>query len=181
MKLLKTDTNVQIQTQGLRIVSQQCCWYTVNIFHSSSLCFGCALQLVNTANAQMHALTLPKKPILQLWSCNLTKVVSPSISMQFYARPNIAAMDYGSFCQTPHKINVTTSPLSASHTVGHLITAWLQNCTKCPWHLTLASSQDIHAPASFEPSNFAYKGRFQWPPDSAELSFHHLPFLKAHI
>lgn len=116
--------------------------------HSSSFGFGCALQRVNTANAQMHALTLPKKSILELRSCNLTKVVSPSISMQFYARPKIPAMDYGLFCQTPHKTNVTTSPLSVSHTVRHLITAWLQNCTKYPWHLTLASSQDIHAPAT---------------------------------
>lgn len=116
--------------------------------HSSPSWFGWALQLVNTATAQMHALTLPRKQILQLRSCNLMQVASPSISMQFHVRPKIPAMDHDSFCQTPHKAYVTTSLVSVSHTVGHFVTAWLQSCTKYPWHLTLASSQDICVPAS---------------------------------
>lgn len=48
------------------------------------------------------------------------KIASPFISMQFHASPKIPATDYNSFCQAPHKANVTTSPASVNHTVSIL-------------------------------------------------------------
>lgn len=132
--------------------------------------FGCAFQLVWLTSKCMH---LPL-PILQLQSCNLKQVASPSVSMQFHASPKLPAEDYNLFCQTPRKAYVTTPPVSAAQLAFlHSSAAKLH---KVPLAFNLGISSRYTHTGIFQPSSFAYEGRFQWPPDSAELSFHHLPF-----
>ena len=88
------------------------------------------------------------------------QVACPSISMQFHAGPKIPAVDYNTFCQTPHKAYVTASTSFSQPHRWHLIAAWLQNCTKHPWHLTLASHQEIRVPASSSLPTLPMRGGF---------------------
>lgn len=118
----------------------------------------------------MHALTLTN---LQLQACKLMKIASSFISMQFHASPKTPAMDYNSFCQIPHKAHITTSPVSVTHTVSP-DQSLATELHKVPSAFNLGILSRISVPA-FQNSNFACERRFQWPPDSAELFFHHLP------